>query len=388
MPKNQSRRDFIKKSIASSLIAGFGLNSKTFAVAPKSTKKLGWAIVGLGNYAQYAMQRFAPCQNSQISALVSSEPEKAAKFATQYNVKKTNLYNYENFEQIKENADIDAVYIITPNGLHTDFAIRTLEAGKHVIIEKTMASTSSDAVKIIETARRLKRKLMIAYRARFDVFNQNAIRMAQQQEFGKITTIVAHKGFFIGDNLGKNRWRINRKLSGGGALVDIGVYSIQACRYLAGENPIEVNAIIHNSPNDERFREVEESISFSMKFPSGVLASGTAGWNYSLQNYYRAVGTKGWFELNPATSNGNIRMFASKDIVRDGTLQPNRIVEERFFPNVDQLPLMFDHFSNCILEDKEPMIGGIEGLRDIEVMEALYKSAETGKTVSVNYQQI
>lgn len=388
MKNKLSRRDFLINTGTAALFAGAAATTRASENTPQDTKKLGWAIVGLGGYAQYAMERFAPCRKSAIAALVSSEREKAKKFALRYGINESNLYNYDNFDEIVNNPGIDVVYIITPNGLHADFAVRALKAGKHVITEKTMAANSADALKMIATAKEMNKKLMVAYRARFDVFNQNAIRMAREEEFGKITTIMAHKGFSIGDNLGKNRWRINRKLSGGGSLVDIGVYSIQACRYIAGKNPSEVNAIVHNSPNDGRFKEVEETITFSMKFPNGTLANGTASWNYSNQNYFRAVGTRGWFELDPATSNGNLRMFASKDIVRDNRPQPSRVVEERFYQNVDQLPVMFDHFSDCILNNTEPLLNMEEGLRDVEVMEAIYKSAETGKTVNVNYRKV
>lgn len=174
---------------------------------------------------------------------------------------------------------------------------------------------------------------------------------------------------------------------GGGALVDIGVYSIQACRYIAGQDPVEVSAIAHSTPNDPRFAEVEENISFSLRFPNGILASGSASWNYSLQNYYRVVGTRGWYELDPATSNANLRMFASTErLPRQG--QPGRVVEERMFPNIDQLPVMFDHFSDCVRTGAQPLIPIDDGLRDLEVIEAVYESARTGRTVKVAYTPI
>jgi len=351
--------------------------------------KAGWAIVGLGNYAQYAMQRFAPSNTSRIAALVSSDRAKAEQFAIRYSVRSDSIYNYENFDSIKDNKDVSVVYIITPNGTHADLAIRAMEAGKHVIVEKTMAATTVDAIRMINAAKRLNKKLMVAYRARFEPFNQNVIRMAREEEFGKITSIVAHKGFAIGNALGKNNWRLDRKLIGGGSLVDIGVYSVQACCYIAGAEPIEVTATTGNASGDPRFMEVEESIAFTMRFPNGCLATGSASWNYSLQNYFRAVGTKGWVELDPATSNANLRMFASKDVVRSGPApQPSRVVEERHYPSVDQLPVMFDHFSDCVLNDKQPMLAMEEGLRDLEVIEAIYESARTGKAVTPKYAAI
>jgi predicted dehydrogenase len=386
MTRKTDRRDFLKASA--------GLTALTAFAPAKSAKaqtgpKAGWAIVGLGNYAQYAMQRFAPSGQSRIAALVSSDRAKADQFASRYGVKGDGIYNYDNLDSIKDNSDVSVVYIVTPNGTHADLAIRAMEAGKHVIVEKTMAATSADAIGMIQTAKRLNKKLMVAYRARFEPFNQNVIRMAREEEFGKITSIVAHKGFAIGNALGKNDWRLDRKLIGGGSLVDIGVYSIQACRYIAGAEPVEVTATVSNTSGDPRFKDVEESVAFTLKFPNGCLATGSSSWNYSLQNYFRAVGTKGWVELDPATSNGNLRMFASKDVVRSGQApQPSRVVEERHFTNIDQLPAMFDHFSDCVLNNKQPMLPMEEGLRDLEVIEAIYESAQTGRTVSPKYKTV
>ena len=386
MTRKTDRRDFLKASAGVTALTAFATAKPANA---QTRPKAGWAIVGLGNYAQYAMQRFAPSSQSRIAALVSSDRAKADQFASRYVVKSDSIYNYENFDSIKNNAEVSVVYIVTPNGTHADLAIRAMEAGKHVIVEKTMATTSADAVRMIQTAKRLNKKLMVAYRARFEPFNQNVIRMAREEEFGKITSIVAHKGFAIGNALGKNNWRLDRKLIGGGSLVDIGVYSVQACRYIAGAEPVEVTASISNTSNDARFKDVEESIAFTLRFPNGCLATGSSSWNYSLQNYFRAVGTRGWVELDPATSNTNLRMFASKDVVRSGnTPQPSRVVEERHFPGVDQLPVMFDHFSDCVLNDKQPMLSMEEGLRDLEVIEAIYESVRTGKAVAPKYATV
>lgn len=386
MTTKTDRREFLRTTggIAALTALASG-NSMKAQTGPKA----GWAIVGLGNYAQYAMQRFTASQQSRIAALVSGDPAKAAQISNRYGVNAARIYDYENFDSIKDNEEVSIVYIITPNGTHSDLAIRAMEAGKHVIVEKTMAATSAEAIRMIRTAKRLDKKLMVAYRARFEPYNQNIIRMAREEEFGKITSIVAHKGFAIGNALGKNNWRLDRSLIGGGSLIDIGVYSIQACRYIAGAEPVEVTATTSNTSGDARFKEVEESIAFTLRFPNGCLATGSASWNYSLQNYFRAVGTNGWVELDPATSNANLRMFASKDIVRSGQApQPSRIVEERHYANVDQLPIMFDHFSDCVLNNKQPLLPMEEGLRDLEVIEAIYESARTGRGIRPKYSEV
>lgn len=386
MTTKTDRREFLRTTggIAALTALASG-NSMKAQTGPKA----GWAIVGLGNYAQYAMQRFTASQQSRIAALVSGDPAKAAQISNRYGVNAARIYDYENFDSIKDNEEVSIVYIITPNGTHSDLAIRAMEAGKHVVVEKTMAATSAEAIRMIRTAKRLDKKLMVAYRARFEPYNQNIIRMAREEEFGKITSIVAHKGFAIGNALGKNNWRLDRSLIGGGSLIDIGVYSIQACRYIAGAEPVEVTATTSNTSGDARFKEVEESIAFTLRFPNGCLATGSASWNYSLQNYFRAVGTNGWVELDPATSNANLRMFASKDIVRSGQApQPSRIVEERHYANVDQLPIMFDHFSDCVLNNKQPLLPMEEGLRDLEVIEAIYESARTGRGIRPKYSEV
>ncbi|MBX9857712.1 MAG: Gfo/Idh/MocA family oxidoreductase [Gemmatimonadaceae bacterium] len=377
------RREFLKLSAGMAALSAMGPSVNLGAQPPR---KVGWAIVGLGNYAQYAMERFAPSQRSRIAALVSADRAKAEQFAARHGVRASSLYTYDTFDAITDNPEVSVVYIVTPNGTHADLAIRAMEAGKHVMVEKVMATTSQDAMRMVRAARRLNRKLMVAYRARFEPFNQNVIRMAREAEFGRITSIVAHKGFVIAGAFGKNNWRLDRRLIGGGALVDIGVYSIQACRYVAGADPVEVTATISNTSGDARFGEVEESIAFTLTFPDGCLATGSASWNYALQNYFRAVGPNGWVELDPATSNANLRMFASKTPAgAAAATQPARVVEERFYASVDQLPVMFDHFSDCVLNDRAPMLAPEEGLRDVEVIEALYESARTGRAVRPEY---
>lgn len=386
MATKTDRREFLKASAGLAALTTFGSARTLYGQAGP---KAGWAVVGLGNYAQYAMQRFAQANQSSMAALVSSDRAKASQFANRYGIKSESIYSYDNFDSIKDNSDVSIVYIVTPNGTHADLAIRAMEAGKHVIVEKTMAATSADAARMIRTSKRLNKKLMVAYRARFEPFNQNVIRMAREEEFGKITSVVAHKGFAVGNALGKNNWRLDPKLIGGGSLVDIGVYSIQACRYVAGAEPVEVTATISNTSGDSRFKDVEESIAFTLKFPNGCLATGSSSWNYSLQNYFRAVGTKGWIELDPATSNTNLRMFASKDVIRTGqTPQPGRVVEERHYANIDQLPAMFDHFSDCVLNDKQLLLPMEEGLRDLEVIEAIYESARTRRAIAPKYTAI
>jgi len=194
------------------------------------------------------------------------------------------------------------------------------------------------------------------------------IKMARYQGFGPLKVIVADHGFSIGD---PTQWRLNRALAGGGSLMDIGIYSLEACRYITGEEPVEVNAMVYSTPGDIRFKEVEETINFQLRFPSGVLANCTSSYGYSGQNRYRVIATKGWFELEPATGYTGLRMR-----VRRGNGLEERDVQPR-----DHFAAEMDHMSECVMNDKTPLTPGEEGWRDLKVMMAIYESARTGKTV-------
>lgn len=370
------RRDFIQKAA----LASTGVIATPTQISSLPTKKdndmpqkVGYAILGLGSFANYVAPRIANSSKSKITALISSDLVKAKEWATRYNVPENHIYTYDNLETIQQNPLIDAVYIATPVGTHADFAIRSLKSGKHVLTEKTMAASTAQAEKMIKAAEQAGKKLMVAYRARFESFNQAAIKFAKEETYGKVISIEAHKGFNIGNNLGKNSWRLNKNLSGGGALLDIGIYSIQACRYIAGGEPTEVFAFKSNT--DTRFSEVEETVTFTLQFKNGIVATGSASWSYGLQNYYRVATTKGYYYLDPATSNENLRLFFKQDT-------PSQLTE-LYLRNTDQIQAMFDHFSECISENKPTIFDGHEGLADLKVIEAIYKSIDTRRPVTL-----
>jgi predicted dehydrogenase len=371
-----NRRSLLKK-LAVTGTSVTALPSSVTAMKAENSKdgRIGYAILGLGNFASYVVPRLKYCTKSKIAALISSDPLKAKQWAGQYQLGDIAIYHYDDFDKVRKNQSVDAVYIATPVGTHAHFAQLALSAGKHVLTEKTMAASVEQGQQMIDAARLANRKLMVAYRARFEPYNQACIDFVRDETFGKVTSITAHKGFAIGDQLGKNQWRISKTLAGGGALMDIGIYSIQACRYLAGMEPIEVFAFSTSTPNDQRFFEVEEDISFTLRFPNGILATGSASWSYSLQNYFRVGGSKGYFELEPATSNMNLRMQVKQE-------NPT-LIGERFYPAVDQIPAMFDHFSNCILENSEPKTAGTEGLKDLQVIDAIYQSIREKRPVTL-----
>jgi predicted dehydrogenase len=334
-------------------------------------KKLGWAIVGLGSLSiNEILPAFAKCEKGKVVAFVSGHPDKANKLALRYGVNAKNIYNYQNYDSIKNNPEVDIIYIVLPNGMHAEYTVRGLQAGKHVLCEKPMANTPAECQQMIDAGRNADRKLMVAYRCRYEPYNQEAIRIARSQELGPTQVILADTGFKIGD---PNQWRLNKQLAGGGSLFDIGIYALNASRYLSGEEPTEINAMMYSTPADPRFREVEEHVNFQLRFPSGILANCTSSYGYFHQSHYRVVGTEGRLEMDPATWYSGLRMKVERG---------NKI-EERELPVVDHFAAEMDHMSECVMQNKEPLTPGEEGLRDLRIIMATYEAANTGKTVKL-----
>lgn len=334
-------------------------------------KKLGWAVVGLGSLAiNQILPAFAKCEKSKVVAFVSGHRDKADKLAARYGVAAKNIYNYENYDSIKDNPEVDIIYIVLPNSMHAEYTVRGLQAGKHVLSEKPMALNPGECQQMIDAGKKANRKLMVAYRCQYEPFNREAIRMARSQEFGPAKVIVADAGFPIGD---PTQWRLKKAMAGGGSLVDIGIYALQASRYLSGEEPAELNAVSYTTPGDVRFKEVEETINFQLRFPSGLLANCTSSYGYFPTSRFRVIATKGEFELNPGGWYDGLRLFVHHD----------NIIEERQLPVRDQFALEMDHMSQCVMEDKEPQTPGEEGLRDIKIMMAIYDAARSDKTVKL-----
>src|SRR5215467_12156830 len=310
-----TRRGFISKigqGVAGVSVAGALLREAAVAqqVPDPPGKKLGWAIVGLGSLSIHQiLPAFDKCEKTKVVALVSGHPDKANKLAQRYGIAAKNIYNYQNYDSIRDNPEVDVIYIVLPNGMHAEYTVRGLQAGKHVLSEKPMARTPAECQQMIDAGKKANRKLMVAYRCRYEPYNREAIRMAQSGELGKTKVIVSEHGFNIGD---PKQWRLNRELAGGGSLMDIGIYALNAARYLTGEEPTELTAMSYTTPGDPRFKEVEETINFQLRFPSGILANCSSSYGYDSQNRYRVVGTDGWVELEPATIYSNLRMRVHK----------------------------------------------------------------------------
>jgi len=374
-----SRRRFIHRlsgGLAAASLSSIPLIDPGPAYASPSVmgprRKLGWAIVGLGSYAtRQILPRMHECEFSQPVALVSGSPDKARTIADEYGITHSNIYNYDNYDSIADNPEIDVVYVVLPNSMHHEFTIRALRAGKHVLCEKPISVTSAEAEEMIAVSRETGRKLMVGYRSRFEPYNQLAIQMAREEALGPAKVIETSSGFNIGD---PEQWRLKQALSGGGSMMDIGIYSIQAARYLTGEEPVEVTAMETTDRSDPRFREVEDTILFQLRFPSGVLANCVSAYS-SNHGRYRLIGQRGWLELEPATGYSGHAMRVSQR----GSVEA-RVLPE---PAKNQFVAQLDHLSESVLNDTEPLTNGVDGLQDMRVIEAIYEAVRTGRAVPV-----
>jgi predicted dehydrogenase len=336
-------------------------------------RKFGFALVGIGTLTMnQLLPALAKTTNCYAAALVSGHPDKAKQQAEKHGIDPKNIYNYENYESIKDNPAVHAVYVVTPNALHATYTVRAAKVGKHVLTEKPMEVSSAKCREMIEACRSAGRKLMVAYRLRYEPNNMALIDTVQKKVCGDLKLIEAGAGFPIGD---PKQWRLNHELSGGGCLMDIGVYALNATRYISREEPVEVTAMTHRTETDPRFADpmCEEHCDFQLRFPSGVLASCTSSYSVGT-NRFRALCTNGWAEVDPGLSYQGVKFrYQARG---QGKQEPD-------VGSVDHFAAEMDHFADCCTKDQEVRTPGEEGLKDLLVMEAIYEAAKSGKTVKV-----
>lgn len=338
-------------------------------------KRLGYAVVGLGQFAlNQIIPSFAESKSSKLVALVSGNRDKAEQVADRYGVEHKNIYGYDDFDRIADNDGIDIVYIILPNALHAEYTVRAFKARKHVMCEKPMAPTIAECETMIRAGREAGRKLMIAYRAQYEPYNLEAIRMAREGELGTIRLVTSDHGRILDPKVPADQWRMVKSLAGGGSLYDIGIYSLQAARYITGEEPLEVaSAQISSDPADPRFTEVEDLVTFQLRFPSGVLANLSSSYSTSPVKRIQVFGSKASLVLDPATEYWRHQMMVK-------TEKGERRAQ---IPEGNQFANEMDHLVQAILESRDPKTPGEEGLRDVRIMQAVYRAAAEGKPVSL-----
>ena len=327
----------------------------------KSTQKIRYAVVGLGHIAQVAvLPAFEGAANSEMAAIVSGDAEKRKKLGKKYRIEQ--VCSYDEYDRAL--AAVDAVYLVLPNHLHREYAIRAAKAGVHVLCEKPMAVTEEDCEAMIEAADDAGVKLMIAYRLHLEEGNLEAIRLAKSGKLGNLRTFNSEFAQqVVPDNI-----RVTEPLEkGGGPVYDMGVYCINAARYLFGDEPTSVLAFSAND-GEKRFQKVDEMTSVVMRFPGERLATFTCSFGAADISRYSLLGTKGSLTADPAYE------YASglKHQIKIGEKTIKKTFRKR-----DQFAAELVYFSDCILHDKEPEPSGWEGLADVRVIRAIYESART-----------
>jgi predicted dehydrogenase len=353
-----TRRDFAKLGTLA-LAAGFA----PLLHAQPSAKKTGYAVIGLGRIAGHFMPGARNTTNSQITALVSGHRDKADRIAAEYGIPSSSIYNYENFDEIAHNPAVDAVYVALPNSMHAEYTIRAAKAGKHVLCEKPMSTNVAQAEAMIAACKAANVKLMIAYRCHYEPTNLRAVKLIRDGALGQVQAIESSFGF----NMGPNEWRTNKKLAGGGPLFDVGIYCLNACRYLTGEEPEHIAAFASTIDHDGRFNEVEENVSWTMKFPSGIVAACNTTYGADMSGYYRVHGSKGWLEVSPAFIYEGLHLRADFSGTQLDEPNPAR--------DPSQFQAEAEHFSHCVQNNLEPQSPGEEGLRDMKLITEIYRSA-------------
>ena len=338
-------------------------------------QRVGYAVVGLGHLSlEEILPALSSCKKSKLVALVSGSREKMAKVAAQYGIKPSSCYSYESFDQIKSNTEVDVIYIVLPNGLHKEYTIRGAKAGKHILCEKPMANSSKDCSDMIAACSKAGVKLMVAYRIHYQPHNLKVKELLENKTFGNAKFVEACNSQ---SSANPDHWRHKKALAGGGALPDIGLYCLNTTRFILAEEPSEVFAYQYSTPGNPLFKEVEELVSWQMRFPSGIIANCVTDYNVHEKRTYTVLCDKGWLSMDKAYAYKGQQLKSAK---ADGRLERQ---EEIGIAEVNQFAEEMDHFSDCIINKKSPNTSGEEGLKDQIIMEAIYKSAREGKPIQL-----
>jgi len=332
-------------------------------------RKLGVAIVGLGEYARSqigpALERTEHCR---LAGVVTGSLEKGKRWAQDYGFPEANIWNYETMPRLADAKDIDIVYVITPNALHADGVVAAAEAGKHVISEKPFTTTVPDAERALAACRAAGVKLSIGYRLRFDPLHRELEHVVREKTLGQLTKMTGSNGF----RLERGSWRAERRLAGGGPLMEMGIYCVRAACLVAGETaPVAVTAREHRKTRPEIFVDVEEGLDWTMEFATGATAEFTTSYD-ARSSRFRAEGEAGWVSLEPAFAYRGLQGTTSEGPMPLAAAPGQQVAQ-------------LDDFALCVREGRESRVSGEVGLRDMRIIEAIYASMRAGgKRTPVN----
>jgi glucose-fructose oxidoreductase len=359
-----SRRRFVSHLAVGAATLALARHSRG-QTAP--AKKLGIALCGLG---QYARGQLGPAlkltQHCRLAGVITGSREKGVQWAKDHGFPEKNIYHYDTMQQMAANPDIDIVYVVTPNALHAPHTIAAAKAGKHVICEKPMGMNAAECDKMIAACKAANVRLSIGYRLHFEPHTQELKRLAKDKDFGALMKMSGGNGF----RMERKVWRADHKLSGGGPLMDMGIYSVQAACMAAGDATcVAVTAKEHPKTRPEIFADVEEGLNYTLEFSNGAKAELMTTYAERIGKF-RAEGEKGWISLEPAHSYQGIKAVTSKGPV-----------DVR--PIASQQALQMDDFALCVREQRESIVGGAMGRRDMRIVDAIYEAAKTGKRTLV-----
>ena len=335
------------------------------------SKAVGYAVLGLGSIAEVAvLPAFRKSKKSRVVALVSHDLGRARKMGKKFGVK--DCFTYDDYDRCLNHPGVDAVFIASVNGAHAEQTVRAAAAGKHVLCEKPMANSVEDCRRMVEACRTNQVRLMIAYRKYFEPGSVALKKLVTSGKLGSLRHIFSTYTEIV-DPVKARHWQLNPQLAGGGSLMDIGIYCVNTMRWLAGSSPLDATA--HAWTDDpKRFSGVEDSIAFRLTHPGGLICQGTSSYSAMAASFVQVHGDKGWAALNPA--------FAFEEERRlFGKIQ-GRWFEQKF-KVIDEFVLELDAFADAIRRHRDPEPDGMEGVRDIATVEAIYRSARENRTVSI-----
>jgi predicted dehydrogenase len=335
--------------------------------------RVGYAVVGLGQFAEHVvLPGFSKSRKAQLVALVSGDERKARRLAKKFGA--SDFYHYNTYPQCLEHPQVDAVYIATNNSTHAEFTVRAAAAGKHVLCEKPMATSVAECQQMVDACRANHVRLMIGYRKYFEPASLDLKLLVESGKLGRLKFIQSAFSVYQRPDGGRGDWEYDRKLAGGGALPDVGVYCVNTARWVTGKDPVEAEAY-QWTVDPEVFKEVDENIAFRLNFPDGLVMQGTASWGGAQESFLLVVGEKGWATLAPAYQYDEERRLSGR--------VGGRWFEKKY-KIMNELALELDAFADCVRRNREPVPNGVEGLRDVAVMQAIYQSAREGRPVSIH----